>query len=456
LKTNLPNEKVLILARSVFDKMGAKIETYQEDVILDNAKNCIINKARGIGITFAIAFKILLLALTNKSKEFIIVSQRKEAAEHVLKYIIDFYEVLKTAPILFPKIVNAGASMVAFDNGCMIISLPSTPDALRTYHGFVYWDESAFHPNDKDLHKAIRGCLMPSYPWWVSSTPNEQSGVFHDVWANYSENIWKKYELPYTVSTNPEYIKSVLLQKEEAERQGLIDSWLQEFMCKFIDGKTRLFPWDLIALNIEKDFPKVETEFAGIDFGKRVDNSQMVSIGKDKYDSVRITNMQEYALGQQYETQTNSMIKYLANLNTLNKVFLDATGVGVSLDEKFHNSEIGYQTQGINFSNIIKEKMAMFLYSLLNSEKIKLPNDETLLKQIYGIRRTTTESGLSRYKHEEGKHDDKFWALCLALMGYIDGESEVTEDSVQIGGKGIMTFDNNALSELKNIVKGGF
>jgi phage FluMu gp28-like protein len=454
MKINLPNDKALTLIKGTFAKMDADLQDYQADVILSDAQNCIINKARGIGITFAIAFKVLLMALTNKNKEFIIVSQRKESAEHVLKYIIDFYEVLKTAPIQFPKMTNCGASMINFDNGCMILSLPSTPSALRTYHGFVYWDESAFHTNDAELEKAIMGCLMPSYPFWISSTPNEQNGSFHNIWTGGDD--WTKIELPYTVYKNPLYQTKVLKQKEEAIKRGLLDDWLQEYTCKFIDGATRLFPWDLIASCIEKDNLKVNTEYAGIDFGKRVDNSQMVSIGKDCYDFIRVTNMQEYALGQQYETQTDTMIKYLSGVKTLNGVYPDATGVGVSLIEKFQSSDVSYLTKPITFTNALKEKMAMYFYSLLNTEKIKLPNDEKLLHQIHGIRRTTTETGLSRYKHEDGKHDDKFWALCLALNGYLDNEGEVSDNSIIISGKSTLNLDLDNLSGLRAKTREGY
>lgn len=426
----LKKELIVKIANKIFVELtGNEPQKYQMDIILDDADRIIINKARGIGVSFAVACKIMLLAMTQKG-EYIIVSQDKPNSEHILKYIYEFYSILKDIPIQFPTMKNAGVDMITFSNGSAIYSKPSEPKSLRGLHGYTFWDECAWHSNSYDLYKAINGCLRPAFPLIITSTPNEMHGIFYDKWTKADATRWKKIELPYTICDIPKYKDAVSEEKEDAIQSGLLDDFLQEYECKFVDGATRLFSWELLLSSIEKDKCTLPIEFGGMDFGKRVDQSIFQGVVKLN-EVIRVPQTIEYALGMDYSIQIESITNHLKAFPNFCKLYIDSTGVGVKLIEDFSLSDIGYLTEGVTFTNSIKEKMAMFLYTSLQSGKLLLPNDKKLLKQFHSIKREKTQTGLSRYKHEDGKHDDSFWALALACMGYINDVKQNAEVDIK-------------------------
>jgi phage FluMu gp28-like protein len=434
----IKNEILIPLIERIFKDAGYLLQDYQRDVILCNAMRVIILKARGIGITVAMALKILLLAMTIKG-EYIVISHDKDSAMHVLTSIQDFYNVLIKYPFDWNCKMSGNREGSKdekhFSNGSVIKSVSSTPKAIRGYHGFVFWDEAAFHTADKELRKAIRGCLMPAFPFYIASTPNEMVGEFYKIWEEGKKKVWKKFLLNYEKCQVPGYQQTVLQEKEDALSMGLLDDWAQEYNCKFIDGSTRLFNWPFISEHVEKEIARdVSLDFAGIDFGKKADHSELVSVGKDKNGIVRVPRLIEYQLKQDYTIQVANMAEWIKNTKSLKAVFPDLTGVGNSVVEPLQQ-EFGYLIKPISFTNQIKEKMIMYLYTLMHSGGILLPDDKKLKEQLHSLRRETTDTGLTRYKHEEGKHDDRVWALALALQGYAGQALEFNDAKIETSGK---------------------
>lgn len=444
MKIPLRNDILVNLINKIFVDLDLILQTYQLDIILDEANRIIILKARGIGATLAISLKILLLAMTNAGKEFIIISQDQKAANRVMRYILMFYNLLKDYPIDWHcSLIGKGAkNQLEFTNNSIIYSFPSKPDAVRGCHGMVFWDELAFHPEDDKMRGAINGCLRPNHAFIGSSTPMEMGGVFYEYWTNPGED-WKQYFLDYTCNKVPGYLEATLKDKADAIKQGWLDEWMREYECKFIDGKTRLFEWSLIMSRLEtigneinKDI-FVDTEFLGIDFGLKISQSVVVGVGKDAAGMIRIPRIIPYTTGQNYSSQLDSMQGLIKNIKTVRNAFCDNTGIGLKLVPDLQASDIGYLVKGLSFTSALKEKMIMFLYSAMSGGNIWIPNNEELIKQLHGIKRTTTETGISRYKHEDGKdkRDDYVWAACEALQGYASGASNFCGDIETIGEK---------------------
>lgn len=396
----------------------------------------IINKARGIGISLLMSLKILLLAMFVKG-EYIIVSQDKDGANHILKYIQDFYEQLVKMPIEWKTTMKGEGAKneKLFSNGSIIKSVSSKPQAIRGYHGFVFWDECAYHFQDVALMKAINGCLRPNFPLYMSSTPNEESGEFYRKWKEAvgtdAGGRWKKIELPYTINTLKAYVDSVEEERKECEQLGLMDMFDTEYKCKFVNAESKLFSHSLLSQHVDLDEEdvRVDIETVGIDFGKRIAHSELVGVGKDKAGVLRIPTIVSYPLKEDYEVQLSAMVDYLKTIKTLMAIYPDKTGVGIPLCEKLEKTDIGYLVRGTTYNNTLKEKMIMFLYTLVCSGKILLPNNKKLIGQLESLKRTVTDSGHIKYKHEEGAKDDVVWALSTALIYYhqgAEGNSEST------------------------------
>lgn len=424
----MTKEQIISIAEACWESNGMTLYPVQKEILVDDSDNIVVNKARGIGMSYVLAFKCLVNALLNK-KEIILVSQDKPNSEHLLKYIIEFQKFFADNPV-FPRMTACGRDLISFANGSTIYSKSSDPKTLRGLHGDVLWDEAAYTENDKEMRTAITGCLLPNFNLMMSSTPCEQTGVFFETCKGAKKSKhWKMYEIPFDKIPNEAYHKKALMEKERATEEGWIEEWHREYMCQFIDGSTRLFNHGLIASCFYTEKPNIKPETAGADFGQKVDNAVYSEVGRYK-EHMYCLNAIEYNLGEDYGFQLDSME---ANVKAkgLNKFYVDATGVGNRLIEELHKRDIGYLTEGITFTNAVKEKMAMFLYSNMLQGKIKIPRDyKKLIDQMYSIKRTRTEDGRNRYKHEDGKHDDHFWAFCLALMYYI--ENNETNENIAV------------------------
>jgi phage FluMu gp28-like protein len=444
------------MVTEIYSHAGLVIQPYQLKLIHEDAMRVIINKARAVGLTQILALKVVLLAMLIKC-EYIIISQDRDSANKVIKYVKEFYTIIKEK-INFDfgvyRFGDGAKSEICFSNGSVIKSYSSKADAVRSSHGFVLWDEAAYHPEDEKLKRAISGCLKPAFPWYVFSTPNEMTGVYYNLWEKAKTRadggMWEKYLIPYTECNHPKYQASVLAERAEAEEQGLLDDWLQEYCNKFIDGTTRLFNMELINSSKEKG-PAIDVPVrsVGIDFGKDVAHSELVGAGKDDTGRIRFPLMIGYLLKQKYETQVESMISNLITLTDNEGIYIDGTGVGNDIKERFDASPVAHLIKPLIYTTALKEKMIMYFYTGLNAGRILIPNDKKFIKQLHGLRRTTLDSGAVRYKHESGVKDDRVWAAVSATKHFMDDEMFASENMPISVGRQEVDCNNEKLSKLK-------
>ena len=454
----IPSDKKLPIARKIFSSLGKSLQGYQEKYIMDEHKRIIRNKGRGVGCSFDGSYKKLVKAYEKKG-EYIMVAQDKPSSEHLLQYVYDFHMAFQESPFGeindFPQLVSRSKDVMEFSNGSRIYSKPGEPRAIRHLHGDVFWDETAATENDAEMRAAINGCLRPNFDLDMTSTPMEQTGVFYDTWKMANEqkgknDYWAIYELPYTCCNIPEYIQAVERDKLQAIEEGWYDDWRREYCCNFVDGSTRLFTMELIKEHLEKIVLSVPVHFAGADFGKVIDQGVYVEAGKDEQGLIRFPKIIDFNLKEDYSFQIDVIRGNIKSHKDFERFYPDATGVGVKLVEDLQKTDIAQYVEAITFTNQIKEKMAMFFYTALLQSKILIPNNPKLIKQMHGIKRTKTEDGRNRYKHDPGKHDDVFWACALSLMGYIDEKAMGNANDIVLSGQQSSNITRNRLNELKN------
>jgi len=51
----------------------------------------------------------------------------------------------------------------------------------------------------------------------------------------------------------------------------------------------------------------------------------------------------------------------------------------------------------------------------MTREQLRIPYDRDLLNELNTEKYTLTKTGRITYSHQEGTHDDRFWALALAI-----------------------------------------
>lgn len=418
---------------------------FQIEAIFDESQDVIYNKARGIGLSMAMCFRIVLrMALPkyfiNPQRETVLVSSDDDQAVHLMTdYVRDFWNKIKGK--VKANAVNDAKDCLKLDNGNVCYSFACNPNAIRSYHGDVYLDEHAWYMpgKDKKIRAAVTGVVSNGGKRRLWSTPNGEQGEFFNTWDK--SKSFKKVELNYKVCPRPMYQDFVARERIDAIDMGILSEWEQEYDCSFVveTGKAIEYRYIDQCYN-DNQFPTTlyETKnnlYMGIDFAKKVDRTWIVILEKLSDILFKVYYIQQFAKTS-YTEQFNYLNDLIPRLNTLIKVQYDLTGVGVKLAEDFTSGIASEPEAGVTFTNTKKEQMFTKVKFALVDNQLQLPNYPDLIKQIRGLNKIVTSSGLVQYS---GKEDDGFWALALALDGAktissskLDIRMEQSEDQEKI------------------------
>jgi len=275
-------------------------------------------------------------------------------------------------------------------------------------------DEFAWYANPKRIWAAfvpsigtIKGRLT------IMSTPFEAAGMFHDLFHNEKRfSMFERYKI-----TIHDAIKDGL-EFDLPTMQALFDAdtWALMYECQFADDETAFYPISLIkgcvhyghALYTPKPTAPL---YAGYDVGRVRDMSVLTALEPDM-DKFRLAVMDVYAKAT-FEEQENSIAAFLRGWKH-SRIRIDKTGIGMNLAEKM-GTRFRERAQGVYFTAIQKESMALNFRKLLEDKRLVLPNDPALIADIHSIkRRAGQKSFLYDSDRNEYGHADRFWSVALA------------------------------------------
>lgn len=204
---NLSSEQVRTLARVVQDvfyfslfifvvhpvrgKVRFELYPYQKSVLYQFVKDRfnIILKFRQAGITELISMYCLWLAMYHPNKKINIISIKDTTAKKVLKKIKYMYKNLP--PYLQVPIINGrtgeygSASMIEFNNGSFIESIPTSSEAGRSESlSLLVIDEAAIVRWADQIWAAAFPTLSTGGSAIVNSTPYGIGNFYHSKWVD--------------------------------------------------------------------------------------------------------------------------------------------------------------------------------------------------------------------------------------------------------------------------------
>lgn len=115
----------------------------------------------------------------------------------------------------------------------------------------------------------------------------------------------------------------------------------------------------------------------------------------------------------------------------VSKARIDATGIGNMLAEHLRN-RYGSKVEPITFTNSNKDEMITNLKVLFEQRKIRIPNDERLIRELHDLKRFVSGSTVRYDTTATDHHCDRVWALALAVWN-AQGKSTM----VAFGDEGI-------------------
>jgi phage FluMu gp28-like protein len=417
----------------------SKIEVYdyQNELFNCQDKFRLVNKARQIGISTAIAMEALYNCIwfPNQTNLFISTGERTsrelmDKVKSLLNTIEPFSMVIKDGLAEFQastKIKIDTKTAITFENGSRILSLPNNPDNIRGFTAtHVYIDEYAHFENPDEIWEAVLPSITRGGKVTVVSTPKGKQGKFYMIYdeVKRGESDFKMFEFHYTRVKDP-----IIIQNIEKNKPVMSDiQFRQEYECEFIDEAISYFPYELLNPAVNEDIESIYTittgnpVYVGIDFGA-LRSSTVITIA-EKIDKTWVIRppIKEFIgkkriEGEKAETDFSNQLDYIRMMIQRvrpTRVFLDSTGYGLPLLEELRR-QFGGLVQGVNFNNALKENLITALRILFENKQIKIPRVSGLIDQLHSLEKTTTIGGYARFRHTAGKFDDYVWSLCLAV-----------------------------------------
>ena len=157
--------------------------------------------------------------------------------------------------------------------------------------------------------------------------------------------------------------------------------------------------------------------YAGQDLAKRRDYSTFVIIRVEEPEDgepiSRVVGVKQWPHVDYKQIIEDTALLYLKYRWRM--LGIDRSTVGDAVMEEYEAK--GIPVDGVLFTAQSKHDMVQFMLMLLQQKRLRLPRKgvEELKAQIVEQERIFSPSGIVKYEHPEKRHDDQFWALCLAL-----------------------------------------
>jgi phage FluMu gp28-like protein len=408
--------------------LGFEPTEYQLDLI-DKFKNEQFVAARWCrqsGKSHIIAAMLLWYALTHPTSHIAIVGPSWRQTKIIIRRINTF---LRRLPKQFYDRVLR--TMVRLNNGSLIEAFPNNPETIRgpTLH-VVYCDEMNFIANDEELYDAILFTLGTTNGKFVcTSTPWSTDSIFYRIWHDKAFRDFATSHITYKQALEEKGgpLKKQIVDKIRKQFEGDPWRWQREMMAEWAEDESVWLPQALISSCIDHQLELYEFDdlakgefYAGLDLGKYQDYS-VLEVVQLKDEIVSLVHEHRFPLKTPYA----SVIGYVKTLSDrwgFRKVLVDMSGVGDYIVEDMVNAGIR-ETDGVKFTQPAKEELATYMKQLMVQGKFKLSYNSDLIAELNVERFELAKTGAIKFSHPEGTHDDRFWALALAVMATRKGES---------------------------------
>jgi phage FluMu gp28-like protein len=160
--------------------------------------------------------------------------------------------------------------------------------------------------------------------------------------------------------------------------------------------------------------------YLGVDLGKKQDHSVVATIRRDE-DALHLMGLKIFALGTEYTAIVGYLHVLTEKLQTVHHIVIDQTGVGESFFDEAKKSIPN--VEGIVLSQLVKQDVLNYLKLLMQQKRLLIPYQLELANALNIERFELTKSGQIQFSHPAGTHDDRLWALALAVYASKAGVS---------------------------------
>ncbi len=411
-----------------FCKTWLKISptAYQERLLLDPSRFVVARWARQTGKTTAISALSLHTALIEGSKRVVILAHSWRQSKRMLSRIER--SIPKNLRVVL--VGRLHRTRLEFTNGSSIEALPNNPETVRGETcDLIILDEAGFVRYDKELYDSIIYALATTNGRFIAvSTPGSRDSLFYEMCTNnelYSE--FSRHQVRYTDAVEPNGpLKQGIVESLRVQMKADPWRWQREMEAEFAEDEEAFFPLSLItkcisyelktydeSIILTGEIPPAGNYYNGCDLGKKLDHSVVAVI--DKRDGVvSLLHMKQFKPGTDYSHVMGYLNRLGQRLQTVKRTVIDQTGVGEFFVEEARKEGVK-NPEGKILTIPEKENMMFYLRQLMEEGRLRIPYDPELINEINGERFQLTKTGQTQFSHPAGTHDDRLWALALAV-----------------------------------------
>ncbi len=355
------------------------------------------------GKTFTLLNLLGLVAILRPGSVSMLVSPTFGQSQRCL-------EDLSSAYVDWIRVSSKGNCIVDFLNGSRIyFKSAEQGNSLRGFTvkkgGILCVDESCYVASE------VFEILLPvvnkrKATVVMTSTPDRMSGTFYNLYMRGLQNDEKIVSLNWS-----EYLTEVYTQEELDFYKSIYSArrYRTEILGEFSVNSGTVF--SNLACCIGKPKSDSQVYYCGIDWssGSGKDYTAITILNEEK-EVVYFKMFNDVAPMDQVDFIKRVLVEYkprrtLVEGNSIGSIYYDALVKGL---RTLHISK--FQT-----SNESKCKIVDQLAAHLEQEKITIPDNEELLRELQGFEEQTTKSGLRTYNCPPPLHDDAVISLCIAL-----------------------------------------
>ncbi|MBI1294289.1 hypothetical protein GC175_04945 [bacterium] len=298
---------------------------------------------------------------------------------------------------------------------------------IRLPGGGEIWLRTAERP-DSLAGEGVKGVvmdefsLMPEAVWseYVRATLIDYGGwsLFIGVpkGRNWAARLWQSAHgrerwraWRFTSYDNPHLDHSELdaIKLETPERL-----WRQEYLAEVMDDSGLVFRnvTDCATAQEQERAQPGHVYIAGVDWGRTNDSTVFAVVDTTLGELCYLDRM----TGTDYELQVQRL-HALAQRFNLSTIHAETNNMGSPLVERLQRE--GLPVVGFTTTNASKQAMIDRLVLAFEQQAIKILPDEVLINELMAFEMDQLPSGLIRYSHPSGGHDDCVIALGLAWQG---------------------------------------
>jgi hypothetical protein len=155
--------------------------------------------------------------------------------------------------------------------------------------------------------------------------------------------------------------------------------------------------------------------YVGVDLGQKRDYT-VAAVVEKKEGHVTLRHVKRFPLNTEYTTILGYLKRAQDEFQAVRGFFIDQTGVGEVFVENARKHGL-HNVQGIVLTLPKKMEVMTCVKQTMQEQRLHFPRDRPLEIEMNGEIAELTPNGRTKFYHRTGTHDDRLWAVALAVYG---------------------------------------